>query len=168
MNDVPDIQVDYKLLDERLLSHNDALSAVSVETSISLGYATAGAAAMDLRACIPLPVIIQPSHAVLVGSGLALDIRDRRYAAMLLPRSGLGHKKGLVLGNLVGLIDSDYQGEVQMSLLNRSGSPIFISPMDRVAQLVFVRVYRAQLNRVNEFVSQSARNEGGFGSTGEG
>ena len=130
-------------------------------------YATAGAAGLDLRACIHQPLTLAPGAAELVPSGLAIHLADPGLAAIVLPRSGLGHKHGIVLGNLVGLIDSDYQGQVMVSVWNRSGAPFTINPMDRIAQLVVVPVVQVKLNVIEEFV-QSGRGAGGFGSTGKG
>jgi dUTP pyrophosphatase len=129
-------------------------------------YATAGAAGMDLRACIDQPLTLAPGAAELVPSGIAINLADPGLAAVVLPRSGLGHKHGIVLGNLVGLIDSDYQGQVMVSVWNRGGSAFVIQPMDRIAQLVIVPVVQVKLNVVEEFAS-SERGAGGFGSTGK-
>lgn len=129
-------------------------------------YATAGAAGLDLRACIDAPLTLAAGAAELVPSGMAIHLSDPGLAAVVLPRSGLGHKHGIVLGNLVGLIDSDYQGQVMVSVWNRSGKAFTIQPMDRIAQLVVVPVVRVKLNLVEEFTS-SARGTGGFGSTGK-
>jgi len=130
-------------------------------------YSTAGAAGLDLRACIHSPVTLAPGAAELVPSGIAIHLADPGLAAVVLPRSGLGHKHGIVLGNLVGLIDSDYQGEVMVSVWNRSKEPFTIKPMDRIAQLVVVPVVQVKLNVVKEFAA-SERGAGGFGSTGKG
>jgi len=130
-------------------------------------YSTAGAAGLDLRACIDRPLTLAPGAAELVPSGIAIHLADPGLAAIVLPRSGLGHKHGIVLGNLVGLIDSDYQGQVMVSVWNRSGAAFTINPMDRVAQLVVVPVVQVKLNVVEEFAA-SARGAGGFGSTGKG
>jgi len=130
-------------------------------------YATDGAAGLDLRACIAAPVTLAPGAGELVPSGMAIHIGDPGLAAVVLPRSGLGHKHGIVLGNLVGLIDSDYQGQLMVSLWNRSGQAFTIQPMDRIAQLVVVPVVRVNLNIVEDF-EVSARGAGGFGSTGRG
>src|SRR5437870_8624618 len=130
-------------------------------------YATPGSAGMDLRACIRGPVTLPPGHAELIPTGIAIHIEDPGFAAVILPRSGLGHKSGIVLGNLVGLIDSDYQGQVMVSLWNRSGTAFTINPMDRIAQLVVLPVVQVKLNVVEEFVN-SRRGAGGFGSTGKG
>ncbi len=129
-------------------------------------YSTAGAAGLDLRACIHSPVTLAPGAAELVPSGIAIHLADPGLAAVVLPRSGLGHKHGIVLGNLVGLVDSDYQGQVMVSLWNRSEAAFTINPMDRIAQLVVVPVVQVELNVVEEFAT-SARGAGGFGSTGK-
>jgi dUTP pyrophosphatase len=130
-------------------------------------YATAGAAGMDLRACIDAPIELKPGATELVPSGIAIHLTDPGLAAMVLPRSGLGHKHGIVLGNLVGLIDSDYQGQIFVSLWNRGGSAFTLNPMERIAQLVVVPVLQMQLNVVDDFAA-SERGAGGFGSTGKG
>jgi dUTP pyrophosphatase len=129
-------------------------------------YSTPGAAGLDLRACIEKPLTIPAGAAELVPSGIAIHLADPGLAAVVLPRSGLGHKHGIVLGNLVGLIDSDYQGQVMVSVWNRSGAAFTINPMDRIAQLVVVPVVQVKLNVVEEF-SVSQRGAGGFGSTGK-
>jgi dUTP pyrophosphatase len=129
-------------------------------------YATAGAAGLDLRACIDRPLTLAPGAAELLPSGIAINLADPGLAAVVLPRSGLGHKHGIVLGNLVGLIDSDYQGQVMVSVWNRSAEAFTINPMDRIAQLVVVPVVQVKLNVVEEF-SASRRGAGGFGSTGK-
>jgi dUTP pyrophosphatase len=129
-------------------------------------YASAGAAGLDLRACIAEPLVLAPGRAELVPSGMAIHLGDSGYAAMVLPRSGLGHKHGVVLGNLVGLIDSDYQGQIMVSVWNRAGEPFTIQPMERIAQLVIVPVLQVRLNIVDEFVA-SDRGANGFGSTGK-
>jgi dUTP pyrophosphatase len=129
-------------------------------------YATAGSAGLDLRACIDAPLTLEPGQTVLVPTGLAIHIGDPGYAAMILPRSGLGHKNGIVLGNLVGLIDSDYQGQLMVSTWNRSAVAFTLQPMDRLAQLVIVPVLQVGFNIVDEFAS-SDRGAGGFGSTGK-
>jgi dUTP pyrophosphatase len=144
--------LDYKILDPRL---NDALPA----------YATPGSAGLDLRACIEATTTVHPGDTLLVPSGIAIHLADPGLAAMVLPRSGLGHKHGIVLGNLVGLIDSDYQGQIFVSLWNRGGTPFVLQPMERIAQLVVVPVVQVQLRRVDTF-DASERGEGGFGSTG--
>jgi len=146
--------LDVKILDPRL---RDKLPQ----------YSTAGAAGLDLRACIDKPLELAPGAADLVPSGIAIHLADPGLAAVVVPRSGLGHKHGIVLGNLVGLIDSDYQGEVMVSLWNRSGTAFTINPMDRIAQLVVLPVVQVKLNVVEEFVA-SRRGAGGFGSTGKG
>lgn len=130
-------------------------------------YATEGSAGMDLRACIEHPVSLGPGATHLVPTGIAIHLEDPGLAAVILPRSGLGHKHGLVLGNLVGLIDSDYQGELMVSCWNRSGVAYTISPGERIAQLVVIPVVQARLAVVEEFVA-STRGEGGFGHTGRG
>ncbi|HEX2197852.1 MAG TPA: dUTP diphosphatase [Burkholderiales bacterium] len=128
-------------------------------------YATAGAAGLDLRACIDAPLVLGPGDSELVPSGVAIHVGDPGYAAMVLPRSGLGAKKGIVLGNLVGLIDSDYQGPLMVSLWNRGEAAFTIQPLDRIAQLVVVPVVQVEFQVVEEFAA-SARGAGGFGSTG--
>jgi dUTP pyrophosphatase len=128
-------------------------------------YATAGAAGLDLRACIDAPLTLDPGDSQLVSSGVAIHVGDPRYAAMVLPRSGLGAKNGIVLGNLVGLIDSDYQGPLMVSLWNRGKAAFTIQPLDRVAQLVIVPVLQVEFEIVEDFAA-SARGAGGFGSTG--
>lgn len=147
-------QVELKLLDSRLGGQFPLPD-----------YATLGSAGMDLRAMVEAAFELVPGQACLVPSGIAIHIGDPQLCAVILPRSGLGHNKGLVLGNLVGLIDADYQGPLKISLCNRSAEPITIEPGDRVAQLVFMPVVRAELTRVDEFVS-SDRGAGGFGHTG--
>ena len=129
-------------------------------------YATAGAAGLDLRACIDVPLLLAPGDVQLIPSGLAIHIGDPAYAAIILPRSGLGAKHGIVLGNLVGLIDSDYQGELKVSLWNRGNAAFTIQPLDRIAQLVVIPVLQLRLNVVDEF-THSERGTGGFGSTGK-
>ena len=128
-------------------------------------YATAGAAGLDLRACLDAPITLQPGETQLIPTGLAIHLADPGYAALILPRSGLGHKHGIVLGNLVGLIDSDYQGQLMVSAWNRGQQAFELAPMERLAQLVIVPVVQAEFNIVEEFES-SQRGEGGFGSTG--
>jgi dUTP pyrophosphatase len=145
--------LDVKILDPRL---RDALPQ----------YSTAGAAGLDLRACIGEPMTLVPGAAELIPSGIAIHLSDPGLAAIVLPRSGLGHKHGIVLGNLVGLIDSDYQGQVMVSVWNRSGAAFTVNPMERIAQLVVVPVVQVRLNVVEEF-SASQRGAGGFGSTGK-
>ena len=146
--------IDLKVLDPRMA---DALPA----------YATAGSAGLDLRACTDGPLVIEPGQSVLIPTGIALHIGDPGLAAMILPRSGLGHKHGIVLGNLVGLIDSDYQGPLMVSCWNRGQAAFTVQPMDRIAQLVIVPVVQARFRVVQEF-NASDRGEGGFGSTGRG
>ena len=146
--------INLKVLDPRMA---DALPA----------YATAGSAGLDLRACTDGPLVIEPGHAALIPTGIALPIGDPGLAAMILPRSGLGHKHGIVLGNLVGLIDSDYQGPLMVSCWNRGQAAFTVQPMDRIAQLVIVPVVQARFRVVQEF-NASDRGEGGFGSTGRG
>ncbi len=144
--------IDLKVLDERMAAHLPA-------------YATAGSAGLDLRACLEQALVLQPGQTVLIPTGLAVHIADPGLAAVLLPRSGLGHKHGIVLGNLVGLIDSDYQGPLMVSCWNRSDTAFTVQPLERIAQMVIVPVVQAQFRRVDEF-SDSSRGEGGFGSTG--
>jgi len=144
--------LDIKILDPRM---RDCLPA----------YATGGSAGLDLRACLDAPLVLQPGQTELVPTGLAIHIGDPGHAALILPRSGLGHKHGIVLGNLVGLIDSDYQGQLMVSAWNRGQQPFTLAPMERLAQLVIVPVLQVQLNVVEEF-GASARGAGGFGSTG--
>ena len=129
-------------------------------------YASAGAAGLDLRACIDAALVLQPGESQLVPSGIAIHVGDPAYAAVILPRSGLGAKNGIVLGNLVGLIDSDYQGPLMVSLWNRGKAPFTIQPMDRIAQLVVVPVLQVEFEVVEQFAA-SARGTGGFGSTGK-
>jgi len=145
--------IDLKILDPRM---NDFLPA----------YATAGSAGLDLRACVEAPMTIEPGQTMLVPTGLAIHIGDPGYAAMILPRSGLGHKNGIVLGNLVGLIDSDYQGQLMVSTWNRGSNPFTLQPMDRLAQLIVVPVLQVGFNVVEDFAT-SDRGAGGFGSTGK-
>ena len=146
-------KLDVKILDSRL---NDQLPQ----------YATPGSAGLDLRACIAAPMTLKPGETNLVPSGIAIHIADSGYAALVLPRSGLGHKHGIVLGNLVGLIDSDYQGQIFVSVWNRGHTEFTMQPMERVAQLIVVPVAQVEFNIVDEF-SASSRGEGGFGSTGK-
>ena len=146
-------QLDVKIIDDRL---KDNLPA----------YATPGAAGLDLRACLEAPLELAPGATALVPSGLAIHLDNSKLAAMILPRSGLGHKHGIVLGNLVGLIDSDYQGQIFVSVWNRGGNSFTIQPMERIAQLVVVPVVQVVFNLVEEF-NESERGEGGFGSTGK-
>lgn len=129
-------------------------------------YATPGSAGLDLRACIDAPLTLEPGRTHLIPTGLAIHIADPAYAAMILPRSGLGHKHGIVLGNLVGLIDSDYQGELMVSTWNRGSASFVLNPMERLAQLVIVPVLQVAFNVVDEF-TESERGRGGFGSTGK-
>ena len=129
-------------------------------------YATEGSAGLDLRACIDEPLILSAGQTVLIPTGIAIHLADPNLCAMLLPRSGLGHKHGIVLGNLVGLIDSDYQGELKVSLWNRFNETFTINPMDRIAQMVIVPIVQAAFEIVDEFHS-SERGSGGFGSTGQ-
>jgi dUTP pyrophosphatase len=129
-------------------------------------YATPGAAGLDLRACIDAPLEIRPGQTTLVRTGMAIHLADPGLAAMILPRSGLGHKHGIVLGNLVGLIDSDYQGELMVSVWNRGQDNFTLNPLERIAQLVVVPVLQVGFNVVEDF-DASARGEGGFGSTGK-
>jgi dUTP pyrophosphatase len=130
------------------------------------GYATAGSAGLDLRACLDAPLTIQPGETHLIPTGLAIHIGDPGYAAMILPRSGLGHKHGIVLGNLVGLIDSDYQGQLMVSTWNRGQTEFTLNPMERLAQLVIVPVMQVAFRVVDDFAG-SERGDGGFGSTGK-
>ena len=129
-------------------------------------YATQGSAGLDLRACIDAPLTLAPNAWQLVPTGLAIHLADPGYAAMILPRSGLGHKHGIVLGNLVGLIDSDYQGQLMVSAWNRSDVAFTIEPMERIAQMVIVPVVQAELSIVEDFAQTSERGAGGYGSTG--
>ena len=129
-------------------------------------YATPGSAGLDLRACIDLPLTLEPGATVLIPTGLSIHIGDPGYAAMILPRSGMGHKNGIVLGNLVGLIDSDYQGQLMVSTWNRGQQAFTLQPMERLAQLVIVPVLQVGFKVVEEF-EQSERGAGGFGSTGK-
>ena len=145
--------IDIKILDPRM---QDQLPA----------YATAGSAGLDLRACINEALHIQPGTTHLIPTGLAIHLADPAYAAMILPRSGLGHKHGIVLGNLVGLIDSDYQGELMVSTWNRGSTEFVLNPMDRLAQLIIVPILQVGFNVVDEFDS-SSRGASGFGSTGK-
>lgn len=128
-------------------------------------YATPGSAGLDLRACLDEPLILEPGQTQLVPTGLSIHIADPGYAAVILPRSGLGHKHGIVLGNLVGLIDSDYQGPLMVSAWNRGATPFKLEPMERLAQLVFVPVQQVEFDLVDDF-EESRRGDGGFGSTG--
>ncbi len=142
-----------KVLDARMAEHLPA-------------YATPGSAGFDLRACLDAALVLEPGQSALIPTGLAIHIGDPGLAAMLLPRSGLGHKHGIVLGNLVGLIDSDYQGPLMVSCWNRGAASFTVQPMERIAQMVIVPVVQARFERVDEF-GASARGEGGFGSTGQ-
>jgi dUTP pyrophosphatase len=128
-------------------------------------YATDGSAGLDLRVCIDEPIKLQPNAVELLPTGIALHMEDNDMAAVILPRSGLGHKHGIVMGNLVGLIDSDYQGQIMVSCWNRASNEFVINPGDRIAQLVFVPIIQAKLEVVTDF-SDSSRNAGGFGHTG--
>ena len=146
-------KLDVKILDERIRAHLPA-------------YATSGSAGLDLRACLDAPVTLQPGDTHLVPTGLAIHLGDPGYAAVIIPRSGLGHKHGIVLGNLVGLIDSDYQGQLMVSCWNRGRDAFVVNPLERIAQLVIVPVMQVSLNVVESF-DESARGAGGFGSTGK-
>ncbi len=146
------MKIDVKILDPRM---KDQLPA----------YATSASAGLDLRACIDAPLVLAPGDAHMIPTGLAIYIADPGYAGMLLPRSGLGHKHGIVLGNLVGLIDADYQGPLMVSAWNRGKAPFTLNPMERLAQLVIVPVTQVHLNVVEEF-NATERGSGGFGSTG--
>ena len=145
--------LDVKILDERIRANLPA-------------YATGGSAGLDLRACLDEPLTLEPGDTFLVPTGLAIHIGDAGYAAMIIPRSGLGHKHGIVLGNLVGLIDSDYQGQLFVSCWNRGKEPFVVNPLERIAQLVVVPVLQVELNIVESF-DESDRGAGGFGSTGK-
>ena len=149
------MQVDIQVLDPRMA---DQLPA----------YATSGSAGLDLRACLDAPVELEPNAWQLIPTGLAIHLADPGFAAMILPRSGLGHKHGIVLGNLVGLIDSDYQGQLMVSAWNRSATAFTIQPMERIAQMVIVPVVQAQFRVVSSFSAPSERGAGGYGSTGRG
>ena len=146
------MKMDVKILDARLREQMPQ-------------YATPGAAGLDLRACIDAPVTLEPGETRLIPTGLAIHLADPGYCALVLPRSGLGHKHGIVLGNLVGLIDSDYQGQLMVSAWNRGQEAFELAPLERLAQLVIVPVVQAEFNVVEDFAA-SARGEGGFGSTG--
>ncbi|HMT79883.1 MAG TPA: dUTP diphosphatase [Azonexus sp.] len=146
-------RIDVKILDNRLRDNPP-------------NYATPGSAGLDLRACIEAPLHVAPGQTTLVPTGMAIHLADPGLAAMILPRSGLGHKHGIVLGNLVGLIDSDYQGELMVSVWNRSSVGFTLNPLDRIAQLVVVPVLQVGFNIVDDF-DASHRGEGGFGSTGK-
>ena len=145
--------IDVKLLDERMAEYLPH-------------YATPGSAGLDLRACLDAAVVLAPGQTALIPTGLSIHIGDPGLCAMLLPRSGLGHKHGIVLGNLVGLIDSDYQGPLMVSCWNRGATPFTIEPMERIAQMAIVPVVQARFRRVDSFAT-SERGEGGFGSTGK-
>ena len=147
------MRIDVKIIDSRLADHLPQ-------------YATPGSAGLDLRACLAEPLILQPNAWQLVPTGIAIHLADPGFAALILPRSGLGHKHGIVLGNLVGLIDSDYQGQLMVSAWNRSATAFTMEPMERIAQLVIVPVVQAQFQVVTEFPA-SQRGEGGYGSTGK-
>ena len=147
------MEIELKILDERIRQHMPA-------------YATPGSAGLDLRACITEPLRLEPNAWQLVPTGMAVHLCDPGYAALLLPRSGLGHKHGIVLGNLVGLIDSDYQGELMVSAWNRSGTAFTLEPLERLAQMVIVPVVQAQFRVVEAFAQASERAVGGYGSTG--
>lgn len=147
------LNVDIRIIDPRMAEQLPA-------------YATPGSAGLDLRACLDAPLTLAANAWQLVPTGIAIYLRDPAYAALILPRSGLGHKHGIVLGNLVGLIDSDYQGQLMVSAWNRSDTAFTIEPMERIAQLVLVPVMQASFNVVSEF-PPSARGEGGYGSTGK-
>ena len=148
------MKIDVKIIDPRL---QDNLPA----------YATSGSAGLHLRACLNEPLTLAPNAWQLVPTGMAIHLADAGYAALILPRSGLGHKHGIVLGNLVGLIDSDYQGQLMVSAWNRSEVAFTIEPMERIAQLVIVPVLQAEFNVVSDFSAPSERGEGGYGSTGK-
>ncbi|HEY4298533.1 MAG TPA: dUTP diphosphatase [Paraburkholderia sp.] len=147
------MKLDLKILDARMREQLPA-------------YATTGSAGLDLRACLDEPLTLKPGETALVPTGLAIHVGDPGYAALILPRSGLGHKHGIVLGNLVGLIDSDYQGQLMISTWNRGETTFVLNPMERLAQLVIVPVVQAEFNIVDDF-EQSERGAGGFGSTGK-
>ena len=147
------MEIELKILDERIRQRMPA-------------YATPGSAGLDLRACIEQPLQLQPRAWQLVPTGMAMHLHDPGYAALLLPRSGLGHKHGIVLGNLVGLIDSDYQGELMVSVWNRSDTAFTIEPLERIAQMVIVPVVQTQFRLVEDFAASSERAAGGYGSTG--
>ena len=146
-------KLDIRVLDNRLL---DQLPH----------YATKGSAGLDLRACVDAPITLKPGETTLIPSGIAIHLDNPQYAAMILPRSGMGHKHGIVLGNLVGLIDSDYQGQIFISTWNRGQAAFTIQPMERIAQLIVVPVLQVEFNVVSDFVA-SNRGAGGFGSTGK-
>ncbi len=148
------MDIDLKILDARIAAHMPS-------------YATPGSAGLDLRACLDAPLTLPPNDWQLVPTGMAIHLKDPAYAAMLLPRSGLGHKHGIVLGNLVGLIDSDYQGQLMVSCWNRSDVTFTIEPLERIAQMVIVPVVQARFKVVSEFGAVTQRGEGGYGSTGQ-
>ena len=145
--------IDVRVLDARMAEQMPA-------------YATPGSAGLDLRACLDAPLVLEPGQTQLIATGLSIHIADPGLAAMILPRSGLGHKHGIVLGNLVGLIDSDYQGPLMVSCWNRGATAFTVQPMERIAQLVIVPVVQARFRRVDAF-DTTLRGEGGFGSTGK-
>jgi dUTP pyrophosphatase len=145
--------IDLKILDPRMANHVPS-------------YATPGSAGLDLRACLDAALVLHPGKTELIATGLAIHVADPNFAALILPRSGLGHKHGIVLGNLVGLIDSDYQGQLMVSCWNRGYEPFTLQPMERMAQLVIVPVVQAQFRQVQEF-GASQRGVNGFGSTGQ-
>lgn len=147
------MEIDVKIIDERMRGNLPA-------------YATPGSAGLDLRACLDAPLTLQPNAWQLVPTGIAIYLHNPGYAALILPRSGLGHKHGIVLGNLVGLIDSDYQGQLMVSAWNRSDVAFTIEPLERIAQLMIVPVLQAEFNVVDSFAA-TERGEGGYGSTGK-
>ena len=147
------ISIDYKVLNSLIEDHLPS-------------YGSKGSAGLDLRACIEHVQTLNPGETFLIPTGISIYIKDPNYAAVILPRSGLGHKHGIVLGNLVGLIDSDYQGELLVSCWNRSENAFLINPLERIAQLVILPVMQAKFNKVEEFL-ETERGEGGFGSTGK-
>ena len=147
------IKIDYKVLNPLVKNHLP-------------NYASTGSAGLDLRACIDQVQTLNPGDTFLIPTGISIYIKDSNYAAVILPRSGLGHKHGIVLGNLVGLIDSDYQGELLVSCWNRSKNAFLINPLERIAQLVILPVMQATFNKVDQF-PETERGEGGFGSTGK-
>lgn len=155
MSPMAAMQIDVKVLDPRMA---DQLPH----------YATPGSAGLDLRACLDSAIVLAPNACQLIPTGLSVHIADPGCAALILPRSGLGHKHGIVLGNLVGLIDSDYQGQLMVSAWNRSETPFTIEPLERIAQMVIVPVIQARFNLVAEFGQSSERGTGGYGSTGRG
>lgn len=136
------------------------------DTAIIPKYATDGSAGVDLHACIDAPIFLEPGSTVLVGTGLSMHMKDRNAVALLMPRSGLGHKHGIVLGNLTGVIDSDYQGEIMVSLWNRSNTVYEVQPTDRIAQMLIIPVLHARFSIVDSF-EDTLRGSGGFGSTGQ-